>query len=592
MVTVATHLPRSFVDKGNYQNIMQLFSLLDLLEKLLFENNDITRKDLETIFTQQKMTGSESFLDASSLQCVRSKCLFILKSLQASLSNLGFPKVFGKSSTEEFCFQKASLIFCTISSAFKLHSVDMEPFQLLVIDEAAQVKECETTIAFQIKDVRHATLVGDEIQLPATASSKLSEEAGFGRSLFERLSSMGHPKHLLNVQYRMHPSIRNERTLCKSDSVWEEIVSDAKNRRCFFNADEDSDIGKTIIEVKKELDQLDDLLSGESTLFDNLRCQVLFSENFRKSFKNLRFSNTRKLFKVDTYHVVCSIDMMKDSIYKQVLKVWDILPMTDTTKLLKRIDSIASMYTEVFINHCNDKLFERNLEVPKSWPLSRDISCFKKATSSTKSVPGASTSSAECRTYVENSKLIAQYKETTYQRCNEQHAASAGRGSTSSINVATGTESVPPATERRSAAQAAAAAVRREPAAAYAGKELTNVVTRRQPPSYAEVVSNSGDRDKATRFPTREDPAAPEPVEKSSSYREESNFLSDLKYHEKKALNKLKTKLEANILKNSIFTKKEFPKKETAAAAVPEEKKPSEETCEKKEESENPKLTL
>lgn len=36
---------------------------------------------------------------------------------------------------------------------------------------------------------------------------QLSEEAGFGRSLFERLSSMGNPKHLLNVQYRMHPSI-------------------------------------------------------------------------------------------------------------------------------------------------------------------------------------------------------------------------------------------------------------------------------------------------------------------------------------------------------------------------------------------------
>ncbi|XP_042028915.1 uncharacterized protein LOC121775899 [Salvia splendens] len=602
MLTVVTHLPRSFVDNGNHQKIMQLFSLLDSLEKLLFENNGITCMDLETIFMQQIMTGSESFLDTTSLQCVRSQCLFIIKSLQTSLSNLGFPKVFGKSSTEEFCFQKASLVFCTISSAFKLHSVDMEPFQLLVIDEAAQVKECETTIAFQIKDVRHAILVGDEIQLPATVSSKLSEEAGFGRSLFERLSSMGHPKHLLNVQYRMHPSISwfpnanfyqhqildgpnvqsksyersylpgkmfgpysfinvrggreelddvgvskrnmvevavvvklvqkllkawnsskenlsiglvspyaaqvaaiqdklrsrydnleritvkvksidgfqggeediiiistvrshrggsigflcspkrtnvaltrarhclwilgNERTLCKSDSVWEQIVSDAKNRRCFFNAADDSDIGKTIIDVKKELDQLDDLLSGESTLFENLKWQVLFSENFRKSFQKLRFSSTKKLvinlllklgrgwrprklnvdwkcenssyiikqFKIDIYYVVCSIDVMKDSIYKQVLKVWDILPMTDTTKLLKRIDSIASMYTDVFINHCNDKLFERNLEVPMSWPLSCDTSRFKNP-SSTKSVSGASTSSAECRTYVENSKV-------------------------------------------------------------------------------------------------------------------------------------------------------------------------------------------
>jgi superfamily I DNA and/or RNA helicase len=37
--------------------------------------------------------------------------------------------------------------------------------------------------------------------------SQISREAGFGRSLFERLRSLGHSKHLLNIQYRMHPSI-------------------------------------------------------------------------------------------------------------------------------------------------------------------------------------------------------------------------------------------------------------------------------------------------------------------------------------------------------------------------------------------------
>ncbi|KAL1535324.1 hypothetical protein AAHA92_28118 [Salvia divinorum] len=542
ILTVVTHLLRSSVDKGSCQNVVQLFSLLDSLEKFLFENNGMTSQDFETIFTQQIMTGSESFLDTTSLHCVRSQCLLSLKSLQTSLSKLGFPIAFGKSSTTEFCFQKASLVFCTVSSAFKLHTVDMEPFQLLVIDEAAQVSECETTIALQIKDVRHAILLGDEIQLPATVASKLSEEAGFGRSLFERLSSMGHPKHLLNVQYRMHPSISrfpnsnfyqhqildgpnvqsksyersylqgkmfgpysfinvgggreelddegvsrinmvevavvvklvqkllkawsssksnlsiglispyaaqvaaiqdripsrydnlerftvkvksidgfqggeediiiistvrshrggsigflcspkrtnvaltrarhclwilgNERTLSKSDSVWEAIVSDAKNRRCFFNADEDSDIGKFIIDVTKDLDQLDDLLSGESTVFENLRWQILFSENFRKSFQKLRFSNTRKL------------------VINLLLKLgrgW-------------RPRKLNVDWKYVFINHCNDKLFERNFEVPMSWPLSCDISRFKNP-SSDKSVSGASTSSAECRTYVENSKV-------------------------------------------------------------------------------------------------------------------------------------------------------------------------------------------
>ena len=36
---------------------------------------------------------------------------------------------------------------------------------------------------------------------------QISSNAGFGRSLFQRLSLLGWPKHLLNVQYRMHPLI-------------------------------------------------------------------------------------------------------------------------------------------------------------------------------------------------------------------------------------------------------------------------------------------------------------------------------------------------------------------------------------------------
>jgi superfamily I DNA and/or RNA helicase len=36
---------------------------------------------------------------------------------------------------------------------------------------------------------------------------QISDKAEFGRSLFERLSSLGYNKHLLNIQYRMHPSI-------------------------------------------------------------------------------------------------------------------------------------------------------------------------------------------------------------------------------------------------------------------------------------------------------------------------------------------------------------------------------------------------
>lgn len=36
---------------------------------------------------------------------------------------------------------------------------------------------------------------------------QIANEAGFGKSMFERLITLGCPKHLLNIQYRMHPGI-------------------------------------------------------------------------------------------------------------------------------------------------------------------------------------------------------------------------------------------------------------------------------------------------------------------------------------------------------------------------------------------------
>ncbi|XP_011091752.2 uncharacterized protein LOC105172113 [Sesamum indicum] len=603
MSTFLIHLPRSCILEHNFQRIVQLMSLLDSMEICLFEDSSMTSEELENIFLEQQMISSKSFVDTSSLMYTRSQCLSILRSLQASLAKLSLPVVTNIASTTEFCFQKASLIFCTTSSSYKLHSFDVEPFKLLVIDEAAQVKECESIIALQIRDVRHAVLVGDEWQLPAMVNSKISEEAGFGRSLFERLGSLGHCKRLLNMQYRMHPFIScfpnsrfylnqildapmvqsasykrcylegkmfgpysfidircgreelddygrsrrnmfevavivklvqklfkawnhskeklsiglispyaaqvvairgklhqtfqnhekfkvkvksidgfqggeediiiistvrsnnggsigflsspqrtnvaltrarhclwilgNERTLSQADSVWEALINDAKQRQCFFTADEDCDIGNTIIDVKKELDQLEDLLSGESILFKYSRWKVLFSDNFRKSFQTLRPSYAKKLvinlllklasgwrpkkinvdwtcesssyvlkkFKVENYFVVCSIDIIKDSIYEQVFKVWDIFPVEETPKLLKRLDSIFAMYSDDFVNRCKEKVFEGNLEVPKSWSVSHDIIRFKNNVNSTKLSADASACAIDCRTYVENSKV-------------------------------------------------------------------------------------------------------------------------------------------------------------------------------------------
>ncbi|KAJ4702846.1 patellin-4 [Melia azedarach] len=69
----------------------------------------------------------------------------------------------------------------------------------------------------------------------------------------------------------------------------------------------------------------------------------------------------------------------------------------------------------------------------------------------------------------------------------------------------------------------------------------------------------------------------PKTVQKCSSYKEESNFLSDLKEFERKALNELMAKLEDAINGGYLFKKEETKKSEKVANATEEKEKEKEE---------------
>lgn len=601
LLIFCTHLPISFVGESTYHDMVSLTHSLNSLEKLFHDNMD--SELLERVFIDQELVKDSlgSCVDMSLLLSLRNHVLSIVKSLRRSLDKLKLPSAMNRASITEFCFQRASVIFCTVSSSFKLHSVDMEPPKVLVIDEAAQLKECESVIPLQLKGVQHAILIGDECQLPATVRSAISDDAGFGRSLFERLSLLGHSKHLLNIQYRMHPSISffpnsnfyhnqilnaqnvqgksymrnylpgpmfgpysfinivggkeemddvkhsrrnmvevavvakivrdlhkawtssrkkisvgvvspyaaqvvaiqdkigvkyekldgfsvkvksvdgfqggeediiiistvrsnssgaigfisspqrtnvaltrarhslwilgNERTLTSGESIWGALIHDAKNRNCFFNADENKNLAKSIVDMKKELDQLEDLLNTAGVLFRSARWKVIFSDNFRKSFGKLslrmkksvlnlllKLSNgwrpknrsvdsvcessphVLKKFKVEGLYVVCTIDIMKESNYKQVLKIWDVLSVEEMPKLVKRLDSIFFMYTDDFIMRCKEKLLEGNLEIPKCWGTSCEIVRYK-INSDDGFVSNSTDNTIQGRSYAENSRV-------------------------------------------------------------------------------------------------------------------------------------------------------------------------------------------
>ncbi|KAJ4710304.1 p-loop nucleoside triphosphate hydrolase superfamily protein [Melia azedarach] len=431
---LCTHIPKSCILENNFQDMVALINFLDSLETLLFQDG-VFSDEIEELFSHSAVENfSPGFWGKKYLLHLhqrRRECLSVLRNLRSSFNDLDLPSALNKELLKDFCLRTASLIFCTACSSFKLHSVAMEPLKFLVIDEAAQLKESESTIPLQLRDIKHAILIGDNCQLPAMVESNVSDEACFGRSLFERLSCLGHPRHLLSMQYRMHPSISffpnsyfydkkivdaptvkkgsyekhylpgpmygtyafinisggreefvnnsyrnkvevsavikilhnlykawrgskqkvsigivspysaqvatiqeklgskyenkdgfsvkvksidgfqggeeditilsavrsnscgsigflsksqrvnvaltrarhclwilgNERTLTRTESVWKNLIRDAKARHCFFDADEDMDLAKAVLEVMKELDELDELLDGKNILF-------------------------------------------------------------------------------------------------------------------------------------------------------------------------------------------------------------------------------------------------------------------------------------------------------------------------------------
>ncbi|ORM39892.1 putative helicase [Babesia sp. Xinjiang] len=79
-------------------------------------------------------------------------------------------------------------------------------FDTLIIDEATQAVELSTLIALSL-GCKRVILVGDPCQLSATVCSNVAVSLKYDRSLFQRLQMCGYPVNLLNIQYRMDPSI-------------------------------------------------------------------------------------------------------------------------------------------------------------------------------------------------------------------------------------------------------------------------------------------------------------------------------------------------------------------------------------------------
>lgn len=103
----------------------------------------------------------------------------------------------------------ASVICATLTGVGSRQLEKLPPFDVVVIDEAAQALEPACWAA--LLRGRRAILAGDHLQLPPTVTSEEAAKKGLSLTLFERAHSLwgGTAAVMLTVQYRMNVSIMN-----------------------------------------------------------------------------------------------------------------------------------------------------------------------------------------------------------------------------------------------------------------------------------------------------------------------------------------------------------------------------------------------
>ncbi|KAF3341613.1 helicase MAGATAMA 3 [Carex littledalei] len=223
-------LPSSLFNENGFHDLVLAQNMVYKIEELLCAKS-LRDKDLREAFEKSnEVKGLDIDWSGSELVMLQKEiciCLQTLKNVFRRNLQFSLPVKFDDRSIRNYCIEEAKLLFCTVASAYELHERKMDPIEMLVIDEAAQLKECESLIPLQLVDIRHAFLIGDENQLAAMVKSQISEKAAFGRSLFERLSLTGHRKHMLDVQYRMHPHIHD----FPNRKFYSALISDGPNVR-------------------------------------------------------------------------------------------------------------------------------------------------------------------------------------------------------------------------------------------------------------------------------------------------------------------------------------------------------------------------
>ncbi|GKE01780.1 UvrD-like helicase, ATP-binding domain, P-loop containing nucleoside triphosphate hydrolase, partial [Tanacetum coccineum] len=213
----------------------------------------------------------------------------------------------------------------------------------------------------------------EDIIILSTVRSNSHGSVGFISSPQRTNVALTRARHCLWI-------LGNERTLNNSGSIWKELVLFSDDFRRSFGKLTGSRLKKQVLNL---LLKLSSVWRPKNRSIDSC-CK--------------NSSQMLKQFKVEGLYVVCTIDIIKEAKYVQVLKVWDVLALDK----IPNLTNIFSAYTDAYIRRCTEKCLEGTLEVPSFWPASQEIIRFRYLSDGENESYG-SVNSGDARNYVENS---------------------------------------------------------------------------------------------------------------------------------------------------------------------------------------------
>lgn len=162
--------------------------LEDIVEKIKAQNSHL--------ITKRKESQPISFSD--------SEIMSLINVLSTKKSD-----EYSEIKTLELSVLNSASIICTTLSSSGLEILTRlnHGFDVVIVDEAAQAVELSCLIPLKY-GCKRCIMIGDPQQLPATVMSQLALSLQYERSLFQRMKENNYPCVMLDIQYRMHPLIR------------------------------------------------------------------------------------------------------------------------------------------------------------------------------------------------------------------------------------------------------------------------------------------------------------------------------------------------------------------------------------------------